>query len=161
MKKSKSNPCMAVIVLFLFLLGIPGVLCAADLRIAANCSDPEDYYNNFKIRELSFRHDNGNPSIRIYARNKEKKPGIKWDPREWSRKVKIKIVKEELPANLVIRFEKGQAHEALSLYSTMSSLFHSGKLDIVRTCGGSVDTMIDEEISLTLQWGKEGSVRFW
>jgi hypothetical protein len=49
----------------------------------------------------------------------------------------------------------------LPKYSTLSSLFKSSKLDSVRVCGGTVDTASEEAISLTIQWGKAGSIRFW
>jgi len=144
-----------------FGLCAPGFLMAADLKLAPDCSYPEESYESFKVREMSFRNDNGNFSIRIYARNKEAKAGIRWDPRDWGKKSKVKIIKEELPADVVIRFDKGQATEALTLYSTLSSLFHGSKLDAIRICGGSVDTGESEAVSLTHIWGKDGSMRFW
>ncbi len=134
---------------------------AAKLRITSDCSHPEEYYNDFTLREMSFRMDNGTPSVRIYARNSEKKNKVHWNPLEWTRKMKLTAVSEELPADVVIRFEKGQVLEALNFYSVLSSLFHGKKLDVVRTCGGEVDTGYREEISLKMQWGQEGSIRFW
>ena len=151
---------LLVVVLAIVLL-VPGFLRAADLKLAPGCDYPEEGYESFKIREMSFRNDKGNLSIRVYARNKEAKAGIRWDPREWSSKPKVKIIKEELPADVVIRFDKGETAEALTLYSTLSSLFHGSRLDAVRICGGSVDTRMNEVISLTHLWGKDGSMRFW
>lgn len=156
---NRGNHLIALFLLLVF-MGIPSMLNAAMLKIVNNCSAAEESYNAFKIREMSFRNDNGNPSIRVYAWNKEKKAGFNWNPKEWGTTKVVKI-KDELPADVVIRFEKGQALEALTMYSTLSSLFQSSKLDAVRVCGGTVDTAIDEAISLTIQWGKEGSVRFW
>lgn len=134
---------------------------AANLRIASDCSYEEEVFDDFKIREMSFRMDNGSPSVRIYARNSDKSGRTSWNPLDWSRKMKVKAYSPELPANLVIRFDKGETLEALSFYHTLSSLFHDKKIDVVRSCGGHVDMKETGEISLTLQWGKEGSVRFW
>lgn len=146
---------------FLAVNAAVGEVQAADLRITSDCSHTEEYYNDFKIREMSFRMDNGTPSVRIYARNSEKNSKVNWNPLEWSRKTKLTAIKEELPADVVIRFEKEKVLEALSFYSALSSLFHDKKIDVVRTCGGEADTRDREAISLTLQWGKEGSIRFW
>jgi len=147
-------------VMLLLVLGMIGI-DAAKLRITSECSHPEEYYNDFTLREMSFRMDNGTPSVRIYARNSEKKNKVNWNPLEWSRKMKLTAVSEELPADVVIRFEKGAASEALTFYATLSSLFQNKKLDVVRICGGEVDTGYREEISLRMQWGQEGSIRFW
>lgn len=149
-----------IVILLLLIVGLVSAE-AANLRIASNCSYSEDAYDDFKIREMSFRMDNGSPSIRIYARNSDKTSKTSWNPLDWSLKMKTKAYNEALPANLVIQFDKGETLEALSFYSALSSLFHEKKIDVVRTCGGEVDTRQKEEISLTLQWGKEGSIRFW
>ncbi len=151
---------MKKLAVWLLIVGVVGAE-AADLRIASDCSHSEESFNNFKVREMSFRMDNGTPSVRVYARNSEKKAKVRWNPMEWTRKQQLTDIKSELPADVVIRFEKNQALEALNFYSALSSLFHDKKIDVIRICGGEVDTRDDEEISLKMKWGQEGSIRFW
>lgn len=162
MRKPKFRNLFRALAVFLLLNGTSSFTNAADLKVAFDCSSSSDLFENFRIREISFRNDHGKPSIRIYARNSDKAQKREWNPLKWTRKQKLVAAEaEQLPADVIIRFERSELLEALSLYSTISQLFHDKRLDTILICGGKLDTNALEAFSMDISWCKEGSIRFW